>query len=175
MGGLGPPESPEGSAVKWGVAVTLAAVLAVHAVEASGQPVDVAARAAEAGKVVVGTVFSVQGRFAENEFGDRLIVSDVLVRVDEELRSNVPQTGQFSSFLALKVEGGTVGNLRLEVSDMPALGPGERAVFFLDQETAGVYELHRRDLGVLKLDTGGNVLGNTLTLDDVRREVRRVR
>jgi hypothetical protein len=124
--------------------------------------------------VVVGTVFSVQGRFAENEFGDRLIVSDVLVRVDEELRSNVPQTGQFSSFLAVEVEGGTVGNLRLVVSDMPALGPGERAVFFLDRGATGAYELHRRDLGVLRLDGSGNVRGNTMTLDDVRREVRRV-
>lgn len=155
--------------MKWGIAIVLATVLGTGPVDVSAQAVDVRTRAAEAERVVVATVFSVQGRFAENEFGDRLIVSDVLLRVDEELK------GPFSPFLNVTVEGGALGNLRLEVSDMPVLEPDERAVFFLDEQAPDRYRLHRRDLGVLRLDASGNIEGTTLTLADVRRAVRSVR
>ena len=154
---------------------TLFATILISAMAAAslgaqgGPPVDIPTRAQGASRVVQGTVYNVQSRFAQNEFGDQLIVSDVLFRVDEALK------GPFTPVMAVTVEGGTVGSLTLDVSDMPDFAPGEQAVFFLDETGAGTYRLHRRDLGVLKLDQRGRVQGTTLSLDDVRSAIQSIR
>ena len=153
--------------MRFGIAVLLALVLAsVQANAQSGPPVDVATRARGSAQVVVATVLSVQPRFGTNGSGDRLILSDVSLRTEEVLK------GPFSPLLALTVEGGTIGDLTLDVSDLPAFSPGERGVFFLDVPAPGRVQLHGRDLGLLPLDAQGNIPGSTLTLADVRRAVR---
>jgi hypothetical protein len=69
------------------------------------------------------------------------------------------------------VEGGTVGDLTLRVSDMQELKEGERAVFFLDAD--GISNVpHGRGRGILKLDDNDHVQGSTLTLDQVKDAVR---
>jgi hypothetical protein len=72
------------------------------------------------------------------------------------------------------VEGGTVGDLTLKVSDMPALNSGDRAVFFLDDDGNGNgnHIPHDRGRGVLKLTEADRVEGTTLTLDAVREQIR---
>jgi hypothetical protein len=70
------------------------------------------------------------------------------------------------------VEGGTVGGLTLEVSDMPVLAAGDEAVLFLDTPATGDATPHDRGFGILKLDAEGRVRGNGPTLDEIRGRVR---
>jgi hypothetical protein len=131
-----------------------------------GQAPDVAANAKRADKVVVAVVEDVQSRFAENEFGDRLIVSEVWLRVEETLK------GTSQALMTVDVEGGTVGDLTLKVSDLPALKKGDRGVFLLDSTAAGKNKPHARGAGILKLDASDRVTGSSLRLADVRASVR---
>ena len=56
--------------------------------------------------------------------------------------------------------------------NMEALAPGERAVFFVDETRPGTHVPHHRGNGIVKLDNAGNVRGTTVTLDDVKRQVK---
>ena len=53
---------------------------------------------------------------------------------------------------SVTIEGGTVGDLTLEVSDMPVMEEGDRAVVFLEDSKKGGYVPHRRGSGVMKVD-----------------------
>ena len=75
--------------------------------------------------------------------------------------------GQPESALWLHIEGGTIGNLTLRVSDMPTLNPGDRAVFFTDPGPSGANVPHLRGFGISKLDAETpRPGGEQLTLDD---------
>jgi hypothetical protein len=67
-----------------------------------------------------------QAAFEKNEFGDELIVSHAVVEVDQNLKGSAP-----TAFVDVDVEGGTVGELTLKVSDLPSVERGDRGVFFL--------------------------------------------
>lgn len=131
---------------------------------------DVVSRARRAGRVVVATVIDVAPIAASNEFGDLLIVSRTTLAVEEVLR------GELTSTVMVDVEGGSLGGLTLEVSDMPSLEPGDRGVFLLDPSIEGVSVLHDRgrgflrltDVGVVESDQGGL---SGLTLDSIRRDL----
>ena len=78
--------------------------------EAAATSLSERARGAE--RVIVGRVSSVNSEWRVNDFGDRLIVSVVRVAVDETLKGQAQQT------LDVEVEGGTIGDLTLRVSDL---------------------------------------------------------
>lgn len=128
---------------------------------------DLSERARRAHQVVVGTVIDVMSTFENTTDGEQLIVSHVTVRVDETLK------GDAENVLTLKLEGGTVGDLTLTVSDMPTVDAGERAVFFLDRVAPGQYLPRDRGLGVMKLDRDNRVRDNGLALEDIKNVVRR--
>ena len=130
-----------------------------------GPPTDVAAHSRGAGKVVVARVATIHSQFATNRFGDQLIVSNAVLEVIETLKGN-PQ-----AVTTVTVEGGTVGDLTLRVSDMQELKEGDRAVFFLDDDGTG-HVPHGRGRGILKLDEGDKVQGSNLTLQQVKDAVR---
>ena len=94
-----------------------------------------------------------------------MIVSNAVLEVLETLKG-APQ-----SVTTVTVEGGTVGDLTLRVSDLSELKEGERAVFFLDADGAGNVP-HGRGRGVLKLDDNDKVKGSNLTLEQVKDAVR---
>jgi hypothetical protein len=142
------------------VALSPATILA----QLADVPLPERARGAE--RVVVGRVSSIAPQWRENEFGDRLIVSVVRVSVDETLK------GASSQSLDVEVEGGTIGALTLRVSDVDAFVPGERAVFYVRRDRRGAFVPHLRGLGLQKLDAAGRVRGSSMTLEQVRREVR---
>ena len=148
--------------------LVIASVFVCLSAAAAGaaQPPDVAAHAKRADKVVVATVEDVVPRFAVNEFGDRLIVSEVWLRVEETLKG-APQ-----NLVPMDVEGGTIGDLTLRVSDLPALKKGERGVFLLDAATGGKSKPHARGEGILKLDAADRVAGTNLRLADVKATVK---
>ena len=149
------------------LSLCLAGCLATATVWASvDPPVDVGAQAKGANKVVVATVTDVQSAFGENDFGDRLILSHVTLQVSETLK------GPHEPTVVITIEGGTVGDLTLDVSDMPTLQKGGRTVLFLTTSRAGGVVPYRRGAGVMNLDADNRVPGTDLTLDDIRAAVK---
>ena len=134
-----------------------------RAIQTTAVPLAERARGAEL--VVVGRVASLAPKWQVNEFGDRLIVSVVRVIVNETLK------GPALAALDVEVEGGTIGEVTLHVSDQASLAPGERAVFYLNRTARGVFVPHLRGEGLLKLDASNRVSGSSLTLEEIRREV----
>ncbi len=133
---------------------------------ASGPSVDIPTRARGAQRIVVAIVVDVQSVMARNGFGDQIIVSRLLLKVQETMK------GEPASAVSLDVEGGTVGTLTLRVSDMPTLNLGDRAVFFTNPGPRGTDVPHLRGLGIVKLNAVNRVVDeNSLTLDDLRRSV----
>ena len=156
--------------MKTGLSVLMVSEMALSVSASSDRPVPVGDRARGAEKVVVGRVTDVTTRFGTNKWGDQLIFSDATVQVDETLKgSPVPS-------LLLTVEGGSIGELTLDVSDMPKLQKGERAVMFLDA-TPGrpEFEPHLRGHGIMKIDSSDRVVGSGASLEDVRRQIRAAR
>ena len=149
------------------VLATVVVCLAAAAAPAmAGQRPDVASNARRADKVVVATVEDVQPRFAVNEYGDRLIVSQVWLRVEETLKG-APQ-----SIVSMDMEGGTIGDLTLRVSDLPSVKKGDRGVFLLDASATGTNKPHGRGDGIMKLDQSDRVVGTDLRLADVKASVK---
>jgi hypothetical protein len=155
-------------------ALFLAAMLALAGPVAAqeGLPVDLTSLARGADRVVVATVTRVDPIFQSNGFGDQLIVSRTHLRVDTVLKNGRATDDQA---LVLELEGGTIGDLTLEVSDLPSLERGERAVLFLGRDTRGATVPHGRGQGILKLDSSDRVQGTQLTLSAVRQAVERAR
>lgn len=134
--------------------------LASVSVIAQSEPAArLSASVASAPHVVIGTVTAMRPRFETNQAGDELIVSRLTVRVSETLR------GQRLGTFDVDVEGGTVGNLTLTVSDLAEMHEGDSAVFLLAHEPAG-YVLHAR--GLMKLAPSGRLEHQPLTLDQIR-------
>jgi hypothetical protein len=134
---------------------------------ASGQGfVPLAERIRGSEDVVVAEAQSVTGHWAVNAFGDRLIVSRVLLQVEETLKGNPAES------VWMDVEGGTVDGITLRVSSLPSLKPGDRAVFMLRKTESGVYQPHMRGQGILLLDEQNVVRGSNVHMDEIRRLVR---
>jgi hypothetical protein len=129
-------------------------------------PIDLETQARGARKVVLATVVDVQSAFGENDFGDRLILSQVTLRADETLK------GPHEATVVVTLEGGSVGGVTLDVSDMPQMERGQRAVLFLTGSAAGGLVPYSRGRGVMTLDADDRVTGTDLTVDDIRAVVK---
>ena len=146
--------------------VAVAALVAAATVVAqagSQRPVEIPERFRGAERAVVARVSEVTPRMERNRFGDELIVSHVRLNVEETLK------GAPATTVDVVVEGGTIGDLTLSVSDMPEMKAGDRAVFFLARE-AGTQRFvpHLRGQGVVRLDAEDHVPGSSLTLAKIR-------
>ena len=149
-----------------GKAALLMSCFATGVLASGDRPVDIPERARGAQRVVVARVTSTTPEWRTNAFGDRLIVTEVSLDVEETLK------GTPASLLFLDLEGGTLDGVTLRVSSLPQLNPGERAVFFLDGTPSVSHVPHLKGQGILKLDANNQVRGSSLRLDDVRRLVR---
>ena len=143
----------------------LASLVSAGAVVAasSGRIATLDERIAGSQRVVVASTRTVDAVWKENKYGDRLIVSRVLLDVEETLKGS-----NTSDAIWMELEGGTVDGFTLRVSDLPSLQPGERAVFFLDQAENGFASPHLRGQGILKLRNDNVVEGSSLRLDVIR-------
>jgi len=142
------------------IAVTL---WAMPAFAAGGRQVDMSERVKGAQRIVVAKAVKVTPEWRTNDFGDKLIVSQVTLEVEETVKGAA--TNQMSD----EVEGGTLDGLTLSVSSQTPLRAGDRAVFMLDMKPTGGHVPHLKGQGVLKLDSNNNIVGSALRLDDVRR------
>lgn len=143
--------------------ISLTATSAVAKVDGR---LDVAEKSRGSERVVLGTVTDVTSEFGENDHGDRLILSRVTVRVDETMK------GVHEGAVVVTLEGGTVGDLKLVVSDMPTLERGNRAVMFLTNSPAGEHKPYGRGSGVVEIGPDGNALESDLTVDGIRAAVK---
>jgi hypothetical protein len=133
---------------------------------ASGTPqVAMTERMRGAQRVVVASAVRVTPEWRTSANGDRLIVSKVALKVEETLK------GAAASVMTLELEGGTLDGVTLQVSSLPALKAGDRAVFMLDETASGIHTLHLKGMGILKLDANNQVPGTAIRLDDLRRLV----
>jgi hypothetical protein len=153
------------SSVAWLVVGILLAVFVTPLAAGRSLPVPLATRARGAERIVLARVASVTPAWRQNEFGDRLIVSLARLVVDETLK------GHADAELVVEVEGGTIGDLTLRVSDLAPITPGDRGVFYLHRNRAGTLVPHLRGQGILNLDNSDRVPGSGLTLDEIRRTV----
>ena len=147
------------------MAGALAAMLAscTGLLAAQETSVPLAARHRGAERVIVGHVAAVNPVWKENEYGDRLIISIVRITIDETLK------GQTQPSIDVEVEGGTIGDVTLRVSDLTTFARGDRAVFYLTRNRRGSIVPYLRGQGLLKLDRTEHVPGSATTLDEVRR------
>lgn len=134
-----------------------------------GLEVAIAARLKGAERVVVARVAAVSAAYQRNQWGDELIVSQVDLAIEEELKGRQPRAAKA---LRMELEGGTVGDITLSVSDLPALTVGERAVFILTKKQGvNVYLPYLRGHGILMLDARNQVKDVGLSLDDIRQMI----
>jgi hypothetical protein len=144
------------------VAVLLSAGATVLRAD-DGPSFSIPQRAQGAERIVVAEVRTLTATYETNEFGDRLIVSHLVLGVEQTWK------GSREGALPIDVLGGTAGGVTLRVSSVPTLAAGERAVFFLERNRRGVLVPHLRGQGILKVDSTNRIKGTALTLDDVRR------
>ena len=143
--------------------------VAISAMAADSRQVDLPTRTRGAKKIVVAKAVSVTPAWRTTAHGDRLIVSQVGLQVEETLK------GTPASLMWLEVEGGTIDGVTLAVSSLTPMKAGERAVFFLDETPSGLHLPHLKGMGIMKLDANNRIQGSSLRLDEVRRQVLNVR
>jgi hypothetical protein len=148
-------------------ALSLCAAMSANA--ADSRQVDLPTRTRGARKIVVAKAVSVTPQWRTTEHGDRLIVSQVALQVEETLK------GTPASLVWLEVEGGTIDGVTLAVSSQTPMKAGERAVFFLDETSSGLHVPHLKGMGIMKLDANDRIQGGSLRLEEVRRQVLSVR
>lgn len=155
------------AASRWRTASVLVLVLVVgHGRVVRGQIATLEQRATGAERIVVATVRETRPEWRENDLGDRLIVSRIRLQVDEALKGSADAT------MWLEMEGGTLDGYTLRVSSLPLMQAGDRAVFFLDAASRGVYRPYLRGQGILFLDNHDVVRGTSLPLANIRTAVR---
>ncbi len=130
---------------------------------AGSRKVDVGERIKGAERVVVAKAAKVTPEWRTNDHGDKLIISQVTLEVEETLK------GAPTNQMSLDIEGGTLDGVTLMVSSQEPVKAGDRAVFMLDMKPSGGHVPHLKGQGILKLDSNNNIEGSDLRLDDIRR------
>lgn len=132
-------------------------------------PTDLATRLRGASRTVVGSVARLEPRMVRTPRGDEIIVTRTWIRVEESLK------GRADAFLAVDVEGGTLGDISMRASDITPLVVGERAVVLVEPTAEGGWRPHRRGLGLLRLSPDNRIRELGVSLGDVRRVAAEVR
>jgi hypothetical protein len=150
----------------------LALAVLASAVHASADPppdrAEIARRLRHSHRAVVANIVDATPRFERTPHGDVLIVSELFLQVTEVLK------GPDAATIRLDVEGGTIGDVTLRVSDLPVVTRGQRAVFLLRDRPEGGLGLSERGAGLLPLAADGNVAGTAVSLGEVRHMARQV-
>jgi hypothetical protein len=143
------------------VTVVIAGAAFVHAGgPKASQEAELKSHMRSAERAFVGHVARVSPYMKRTDRGDVLIMSHVEMAVEEALK------GQTSSTVPMEIEGGTLNGVTMEVSDVPLMTQGLRAVVMLKRNARGEMVPHQGS-GVLELEQE-HVKNSDLWLDDVR-------
>lgn len=82
----------------------------------------------ESSHIVAGKVKKVESFYATNAWGDKLILSEVKLKVEKAIKGVAPDV------VAFIVEGGTVGDVMLRVSNVPFFEEGDDFVVYLKKK-----------------------------------------
>ena len=145
-----------------GAVLSLCLGVSAGPASAQGRVATLEQRFTGAERVVVAAASAVSAGWRQTVYGDRIIVTRVLLNVDETFK------GAAAEQLWLEIEGGTVDGVTLEVSSVPLMHAGERAVFFLDAAEGNLHRPFLKGQGILKLDKDELVRGSTLHLNQIR-------
>jgi hypothetical protein len=107
-------------------------------------PLDLAELTRASDRIVYGTVLGSSSRWNEDR---TLIVTDVRIRVVEDLKGRAPRE------ITVTQPGGTVGKLMVEVPGAAAYRPGEEVVLFLAPERDGRTYVNGLDRGRYPVET----------------------
>ena len=147
----------------------LLGLLTAGALGADVASTDLATRLRGASRVIVGSVARVEPRLVRTSSGDRLIVTRTWIRVEESLK------GRRDAWLAVDLEGGTIGGISMRASDIVPLVVGERAVLLVEPTAGGGWRPHRRGLGLLRLTRDNLVRDLGMSLGELRRAAAKAR
>ncbi len=146
--------------------LTMALLSLPASLAAQGPPIPLADWVRAADRIVIGVVVDVEPVLQESTFGHELIISHTTVQVEEVVKGP-PNLDT----LIVEVEGGTLGDVTLLVSDMEPVAPGDRGVFMVSQSATGA-SVALRGKGVRHLDPQNQVIGESWSLDDIRAAAR---
>lgn len=145
--------------------ILLAAFLASSAHAETGVQSSIETRTDSADEVAVVDVQDLKSEMVTNEHGDQLIVTHAKLGVREVLKGKFQEAAP-----EMTIEGGTVGDVTLNVSDQPKLTRGERLVVFLKKKG----ERHRpvrRGEGIVRVK-GEKLERVNIDLSELRKRVR---
>lgn len=149
------------------VAAAVLALSLTSAPHATAQPPhDFTQRFRGADRVAVGQVVETNSFFTVNPFGDHLIVTRARVAISETWK------GERDAFLEIEVEGGSVGDLTLRVSDLPEVRQGQRFVVLGVRRGDGVFTPHLRGRGLIEVDLNGDAVDGGTSVGELRSAAR---
>jgi hypothetical protein len=128
---------------------------------APAQSPDFQFRFSAADVVMVARVCALDAAFEVNEFGDSLIVSRARLCPGEVLK------GEWLATNVFRIEGGTVGDITLELTHLPLLQLGDRALFLLERSDTLPDTFELSDAGYGFFEQRGRYMsdyGSTLTV-----------
>lgn len=107
-----------------------------------------------ADSILIGTVIDMESQVVTNKYGDKLILSDVTILVDEDLKDNIDQNER----LTIKdVVGGTIGEISMRSSSDPFFQKNERTLTFLVQRD-NLWSVLGGDRGKFTVDQKGEIV-----------------
>ncbi len=129
--------------------------------------VDIGALTQRAHLILIGRAESVSSRFATNQYGDEIIVSDISIKPEEILKGQLP----LDTNLVLKdLKGGTVGDVAMISFAAPIFVQDERIVLFLEEGSNGL-DVIEGEIGKFTVDEAGQVPQLGWSLARFRAEV----
>lgn len=118
--------------------------------------------------ILIGRAAGVASEYAVNEWGDKLIVSDVDILIEEVLKGDA----EANQDLTLNgVVGGQVGDIVMRSSVAPLFVQGESFVLFLQARTGGDFHIVGGDFGKFNVGASGDLPQLGRTLNEFRDEL----
>ena len=119
--------------------------------------------------MIVATVCQAEARWDTNQLGDVLIFT----RASLCLEPDGALKGSRRPEYVIDIEGGTVGDITLQLAHLPLLRVGDRALFLLERGHGNVYELAGDGLGFFQFDNSGRRVTDyfstlTISMSEVR-------
>jgi hypothetical protein len=119
-------------------------------------------------RIVVARVEAVTSRRERNSYGDKMIVSTALLRIERSLKGGLPVGSAFG----LDFPGGQIGDQKLTVSHVAAFTRGERAMVFMVQGPTK-WSVLGGHTGKFEVDSQGVIPSLGQPLEEIVEEVSR--